>query len=159
MARWGREIDKTFPLKSENLRGYHNWKAPVSQKIIQENHDDNSFQTEFIKNVLQSLEVAIEARNKNNSDCLVAAIIVLPNLFSTEICLFYNKICFDNFVNRDNEFEKWFKLNKRRNILLELGISDNQFSQLGYAFKITDDDYEEQGEIWIIFEKNHKWII
>jgi hypothetical protein len=79
--------------------------------------------------------------------------IQLPNLWDSQIIIFYEENYFNSFFERNSEYQKWILLPSNRDILSELGLDiPTGLSAKGYREEIIDDDYKSISELWFIGE-------
>lgn len=162
LKNWQNYIAKHFSgaLKYANSQDltHYNFKVPVHYQVLEDNFEDISFRTEFIQSLLSAMKCAISLRNLNGANCLVTAIIELPNLFSSEICLFIDKDYWTNFTNREDDIQQWHDLSPDRDLLAEHNIHlESQVLQSGYWCEMLNKDYGDSGEIWIFSEREFEW--
>lgn len=150
LAQWHNTIEQGLSSREIVGQKYINWKVPVSRQIIYDNDKDELFRRRFVTSIIETLKITKKYCDKNNIDCIVTAIINDPELFSSEICLFFDKDYWNSFNDKSQTYHKWQKLSNERDILSELSIIDNMLNAIGYEYKILDEDFIEEGELWII---------
>ncbi len=81
----------------------------------------------------------------------VVVAICLPELWGSQIIVFFGSDYYDSFFNRDSEDQKWTPLPVNRSFTREwnLRVPDG-FSQRGYKEELRDTDFTFDGEIWFI---------
>lgn len=93
------------------------------------------------------------APNDLNTRVIVA--VCLPELWRSQIIVFFGSEYYDSFFNRDSEDQNWTPLPKNRSLEREwnLRVSDG-FSQRGYKEELHDTNFAFVGEIWLIGQLN-----
>lgn len=85
----------------------------------------------------------------------VVVAVCLPELWNSQIIVFFGSEYYDSFFNRDSEDQRWTPLPD--NIILErewdLRVPAN-FSQSGYKQELRDIDFSFDGEIWFVGQLN-----
>ncbi len=79
--------------------------------------------------------------------------ISLPNLWDSQIIVFFGDEYFSNFFTRNTPEQKWEELPPNRSIAkaLKLTIPKNS-TEKGYLEHIKDEDWESHSEIWFFGE-------
>lgn len=77
----------------------------------------------------------------------------LPNLWLSQIIVFFEDDYYKNFFKRNTEYQRWILLSENRNIEREWGLSIPENMKVkGYSEKVIDEDYTYNGELWFIGE-------
>ena len=135
-------LEQSTPLKYEGY-DYWNEKIWIYEKLL----NNQKYTKEILNAYIKSARVFFE-KNKGN-DLIFTLILGRPNLFSSEVCVFYSKEYFHNFCIRDNDFQKWVSVEKGIVDDLELSIEGN-YEVLNFRESIRDEDYNYDGIISII---------
>ena len=88
----------------------------------------------------------------------VTALITYPDMFSSELCIFFDSDYFDSFFDRQDEYQSLTPLNKELSLINKLYLKLPQaFQAIGFEFRNNGNgldeltDYIEQW--WSIREK------
>ena len=85
----------------------------------------------------------------------VAVAICLPELWNSQIIVFFGAEYYDSFFKRDSEAQKWTTLEGNRSLAREWGLRvPDDFSERGYKEELRDGDFTLDGEIWFIGQLN-----
>ena len=77
----------------------------------------------------------------------VLLIISLPDIFYSELTVFFDEEYYNDFFKRNNEQQKWTRLPKNRSLLCEWDIQSN-LPELGFLEEIIDEGFSSKGELW-----------
>jgi hypothetical protein len=81
----------------------------------------------------------------------VVVAINLPELWSSQIIVFFGSKYFDAFFNRNTEAQRWTKLPQNRSLVREWSIIPPEgFSEHGFLEEIDEEGYNHKGELWFI---------
>lgn len=86
----------------------------------------------------------------------VVVAICLPELWRSQIIVFFGSDYYDSFFNRDSEEQKWTPLPDNRRLAREWNLRvPHGFSQRGYKEELRDTDFNFDGEIWFMGQLNY----
>jgi len=87
----------------------------------------------------------------NDRSTRVVVAVDLPELWKSQIIVFFGTKYFDTFFNRNTETQRWTRLPQNRSLVQEWSISIPEgFSEHGYLEEINEEDYNHRGELWFI---------
>ena len=76
-----------------------------------------------------------------------------PNLWNSQIIVFYDQEYFRNFFDRNSPSQLWTKLPSTRDIIREWKLNlPPSLDVVGYKEDISDEEFEYSGELWFIGE-------
>ncbi len=150
-----REIEKlteNFPELDLN-RGYWHMHLPVSQVFIDSKNTPSHIRTLCIKTLINRAIFLSNMKPKVRTKIRVVACIELPQLWDSQIIIFFGDEYFENFFNRDDDYQKWSLIDTNRSLLKVYDLCiPNDFIERGYIEEIFDDDFKSKSEIWFIGE-------
>ena len=155
LRAWAAALGEDWDWLPYEGRGYFHWKIPVSYALVSGRSARLAIQTRCAQ-VLIDAAVALAARKpKDLRHTRVVAIINLPDLFASEVCVFFEEAYFEGFAPRDSEDQAWTPMDdslaRRWGLQLPKG-----FGETGYRTVTRDTDYGsdrvEEGEVWMIGE-------
>jgi hypothetical protein len=81
----------------------------------------------------------------------VVAAIALPDLFDSQLIVFFGPDYWSTFFDRHDPEQRWNRLESGRSLSREwsLEIPDG-FGELGFEEVIVADGYEHRGELWFV---------
>lgn len=146
---------ETFPEPDYDY-GYTHFHLPTSQSFIDSSKTPVSVRKQCIQLMIDRIHFLIE--NKPNLDITtrVVALISLPDLWNSQIIVFFGDEYFSSFFDRNWEYQKWIPLPEKRSIEKEWGLSIPENMKIrGYRQEIIDeDDIDDKfiNELWAIGE-------
>jgi hypothetical protein len=139
-----------FPQESEVHPKFWHLHLPVAQRFIDSLSTPNKLRKYCMKILIERTIHLLKKKPKQGFFKVVSAI-SLPDLFDSQIVVFFQKEYWDNFFNRNSDFQKWIPLPSKRSLLKEINLNPPfQIFEKGYKETITDEDFEHNGEIWFI---------
>jgi hypothetical protein len=129
---------------------YWNSKAPVAQAWTNTLTDAASRQP-FVHAYLDAVAALRVLRPTSLPQARVLAVITSPDLFGSELLVFYDTETYLDFIDRTGPLQTWTRLAAERHLLRELQLPEHEHV-IGFAEQINDvdDDYFHTREIWII---------
>lgn len=146
-------LAKAFPPEDFKGCGYYHAHLPVAQSFIDSKRTTRAVRKLCIQTLVDVVSVlrGIKPVPKNKTRVVVA--IDFPNLWDSQLIVFYGKNYFSEFFKRNTKKQKWTLLSATRNIKKEWDLEiPAEFDIRGYKEEIIDDDYKHVGEIWFIGE-------
>ncbi|WBW99490.1 DUF3916 domain-containing protein [Oceanirhabdus sp. W0125-5] len=143
---------ETFP-EPDYEYGYWHLHLPTSQAFIDSPKTPVSVRKKCIQLLIDRARFLID--NKPNIDITTRVIIAisLPNLWSSQIIVFFGEEYYRKFFDRNSEYQKWLSLPQKRNIEKEWGLNILEFMKVkGYRQEIIDEDDMYVNELWFIGE-------
>lgn len=90
LAAWASDFEGYFPDELTLEDKYCNWKIPVLTTLVEGKQATNPIRKECAQQLINAAGHLHLARPANTISCRVVANIVLPNMFSSEICIYTN---------------------------------------------------------------------
>lgn len=131
--------------------GYCHFHIPGNQKFIDSCKTPVSLRRKYIKLILDRVGFLIDNKIESDIPIRVVGCINLPDLWSSQIIVFFGDDYFSNFFDRDSEYEKWIPLSEERDICKEWNLNTSKKIK-GYKEEIYDEELLHKGEIWFIGE-------
>ncbi|MGG0655791.1 DUF3916 domain-containing protein [Rummeliibacillus pycnus] len=146
--------ENTTEFPTEFYNGYWHLHLPVAQDFISSYKTPKKIKRLSIHILLDRAEFLIGLKPNDQEKYRIVVAVDLPELWSSQIIVFKGDSHFNDFFNRNDEYQKWLYLPDNRNIQTEWGLSvPNALQILGFKELITDEDgYYYEGEIWFIGE-------
>ncbi|MDP4177371.1 MAG: DUF3916 domain-containing protein [Bacillota bacterium] len=146
------EFTENFPQMNLN-KGYYHSHIPVAQEFIDLSKTPQFVRKICIQTLLSRVKHLIDIKPKLDIKTRVVTCIQLPDLWNSQIIIFYGENYFNSFFERNSEYQKWILLPSNRDVLSKLGIAiPTGLSSRGYREEIIDNDCEYISEIWFIGE-------
>ena len=123
---------------------YWNYKIPIDESLLFVNK-------RLTKRILKEFILKTQALYKASSydDAILTLVIANPNLFSSELCIFFDNEYFANFTQRDNEYQKWEPSKKGVLEVFNIEVS-SELKVLNFDEIINDDDFHYTGKQTVI---------
>lgn len=144
-----------FPVEYASEEYWH-CHLPISQSFIDSKHTPRSVRKLCMQTMIDRANFLAQHKHHANKNYRVLCLVSLPNLWASEITIFFTQSYFENFFNRNTPWQKWAQLNNR-NIVKEYNlIIPSNFQVKGYKHECFDEDDPQKltysGETWAIGE-------
>ena len=147
LKRWSNSFENYFPKDINTNCKYFNWKIPVSSGLISGNKTKQSVRVECAQRLIDACNFMIQAKPIWARDSRVVATICLPDMFTSEICIYLQDEYFQSHISATREeyysesyernkitkkslAEEW-KLSLSKNIK-ELGVESKYINSINY---------------------------
>ncbi len=143
-----------FPAAPWEGRGYHNWKIPVRSDIVRGPGARRPVQAACAQLLIDTAARLAAEKPTHLGETRVVAILGWPDLFASEICVFFDPAAYDAFRQRDDEWRRWTPRADQalvRHLALRVPAG---FAVEGFDTLYRDDDppLEVTGQAWLIGE-------
>ncbi|MDH3596811.1 MAG: DUF3916 domain-containing protein [Rhodospirillales bacterium] len=152
LRRWTEGFAGTFPVEHA-ARRYVNWKIPVLDRLVRPPTTTPAIQRDCAQCLIDAAAHIARARPTELAQARSVAIIDLPDLFGSEVCVFFDEAYFESFTARDSERQQWTPLPKTRSLVDEMALRlPDGYSVLGFAEVIRDEETGEarESEVWLV---------
>lgn len=153
LENWPNDFRSWFP--TDARFGFWNCKIPVLDRLVSPKFTNQSIQVRAVNALVQSVENIRNARSAQDTDSIVAGIVTYPDMFNSELCVFFDKTHFHKFFKRSTPSQsllptKTDSLCKRFGFVVPEG-----FVETGYDFSfLNDDDVWEYSQWWIYTDES-----
>jgi hypothetical protein len=156
MIRELKALTDQFPLQ-DSTEDYWHIHLPVAQSFIDSKNTPRSVRRLCMQTMINRAAFLSQNKPESEAACHVCCLISLPELWASEITIFYTQSYFQDFFERNSMYEKW-TLIKNRDFAKEHKILiPTNFQVKGYKVECFDDDDPSiltyTGEIWYIGEQ------
>ena len=141
LTRWSESFENYFPTELSREERYWNIKIPVITSLVQGKQTSKELQAECAQLLISAAYKIFIAKPKNISETRITCCIVLPNMFSSELCIFTTEEYFNEHTNDgQNRFGKLERI-KNRSLASEWGLKiPKEFFEFGVLRTSEDDD-------------------
>ncbi|MES5939682.1 MULTISPECIES: DUF3916 domain-containing protein [unclassified Bacillus cereus group] len=147
-----KEYTNTFPSAFYDDE-YWYMPLPVSQDFIDSPKTPSKVKRLCIQTLINRVNHLIKIKPSDTHTYRVVALISIENLWKSQIIVFKNDDYFQNFFNRNNEFQKWIPLSNESDFWKSWGFSICPPFQILHFQEIIYDEGEcYEKEIWFIGE-------
>jgi hypothetical protein len=144
---WAESFNGYFP-EEYSTEKYMNYKIPVLDRLVNTPTTTKNIQAHCLKAILKATAYIEKAKPKKLNNSIVTVLVTYPDMFSSEICIFFNEEYFRTFFERNNETEKLIQLSGKSLAQdLEVDIPAN-FKEIGFQFTVKDDSDIFNEEWW-----------
>ena len=150
LKRWSENFIDYFPDELPKGRQYMNWKIPVHAGLVMGKYSTSKIKAECAQRMIEACANLIHAKPIKFKNVRVTALISLPDMFSSEICLYLDEAYFrgHTLVSGETKLITEKSLSKDWGLVLPEGVHE-----LGITFPITDDeDGDKVVEQWFFGE-------
>ncbi len=161
LKRWAEDFSGWFPGPEELdvAERYWNWKIPVIRNLVQGRHVKKQNQIECAQRLIDAASHLMAAKPEEAKEFRVTCSICLPEMFSSEVCIYLQEEYFQSHTTEGFEpgnslfWSKTRKKIKERSIAKEWGlILPEGFSEIGLAVDCKDNYGEWAEEHWYFGE-------
>jgi hypothetical protein len=139
-----------FPMK-DTYYGYWHMHLPVAQTFIDSIKTPTFVRRVCIQTLINRVNYLINIKNELSISAHVVACISMPNLWNSQITVFFDEEYFSSFFERNNDYQKWIQLPQDRSLEREWGLTIPDDMRIkGFKELLTDDDYSSISELWFI---------
>ncbi|MEI7833423.1 MAG: DUF3916 domain-containing protein [bacterium] len=157
LKRWASSFEGHFPLPDA---AGNNWytKLPIHEGMVDGPRVRYGIRRAVIGELLDVCESLRRAKLPAYAQSRVVACVILPDIFSASIDIFYSEDAFTTFVTRPGisgewEGQSWTPLPASRSLQSEWHLPTN-LPERGYHVEIhevcNDEEYHYSGEIWLV---------
>lgn len=156
LQKWSKSFYYKFPsISDEDIScGYWNMKIPVHLALIQGKQTNRIIQSSCAQALIDAAYGIYQLKSDDKSNIRVTCSIILPDMFSSEICLFTSEDYFKMHTQAGVNYFGELSLLKDRSLIREWNLKlPKGFSEIG-ILRITENDDGEfyQSEYWYIGE-------
>ena len=142
LNKWADSFEGYFPSEHASEK-YWNWKIPVLDRLVCPPTTTDAIQKHCAQAILRAIGHIEKAKPPEHSNAIVSALITYPQMFSSEICIFFDKGYFEHFYQRSSEWQSLSILGEGSlSESLDLNLPTN-FQERGYLFQ-SKDEWEGQ---------------
>lgn len=154
LKKWPDSFKIFFPKNTPN-EDYWNCKLPILSGIVDNENVTYEVKRECIQYLINAVENIINLKTTHftNDSCKIISLISIPDLFSSEITIFFNQEYYEHFFKRSGKHQTWQSVDNTRSLLKEYNIklpTNIVLQEVGFIENIIDEDYSYQGEVWAI---------
>ncbi|MEM7590006.1 MAG: DUF3916 domain-containing protein [Cyanobacteria bacterium P01_A01_bin.83] len=154
---WAKSFEGYFPPENKNLK-YWNRKIPVLDILVSPPKTTKKIQARCLNSLIQAANHLLDARPSKMTFAKVTVLITYPDMFGSEICIFFDPNYFDSFFDIESQDQSLCLLTGKQSLADQLGVNLPEiYEEVGFEFKSNDNglngltDYIEQW--WSIREK------
>ncbi len=154
LRRWAERHAGYFPVEFADMDSM-NWKIGVGSDLVRPPTTTPELQAQCAQCLIDAAAHMARAKPPEFADARVVAIIPLPDMFGSEVRVFFDEGYFEYFTDRDTDDQRWTPLPENRSVIAEMGLRlPDGFAVIGFAETIDDEDEEgiREGEVWLIGE-------
>jgi hypothetical protein len=151
LRAWAAELE--FPEGPAPGRGFANYKIALPEELV-----GPLGRPQIVTRAAQVLVDAAgrlaRLKPKTHRSARVVAILGRPDLFASEICVFFDEAYFRDFSRRASTYERWAPI-EDRSLAQDWGLTvPDDFSETGFetSYRDDEDDAWTAGETWLIGE-------
>ena len=145
---WANSFEGYFPSEYSQDK-YWNCKIPILDRMVNQPTTTKELQAHCAKAMLRAAYLINKAKPSSHNQSIVTVLLTSPDMFSSEICVFFDTDHFKSFYTRDSKHEKLIPISNK-SLLNELNIEvNNGFNESGFKYLSRE---EWDGEI-ISFEQ------
>jgi hypothetical protein len=155
LARWVAESRGMFPEPFAAHSSHYTHAPPVPLGFRNSGPEVDALRKAIAQAVIDVAANFIAAQPAALTDVNVAALLFLPSLESSEVCVFFDLDYFRTFEQRDNKYQRWTPLPKERSLVREHGLRlPAGMRERGYHDWQYDPDDQPprvfEQEVWLI---------
>lgn len=150
MVRLISEQTEVFPKPHQDSVSWH-LHLPVFHGLVDSSSTPSGVRRLCVQTLISRAQHLASIAPTSEIQTRVVAAVSLPNLFDSQIIVFFGSKYFDKFFNRNTETQRWTRLPQNRSLVQEWRIRiPAEFSERGYLEEINEEAYNHKGELWFI---------
>ena len=144
LKRWAKGFEGYYPERTGDR--YHNFKIWTLDRLIEGPRSNIKWKKEAIKQLIEAAEKLVEAKPENEKGkSWVAVLLCYPNLWSSEVIVFFDRGYLDNFIPTEPNDKSILRLH-------DISMPKN-FMEASYI--ATWKDENENGEEIVCSEEHY----
>ena len=137
LEKWANDFEGKHVVTDEE--NYYNFKIPVLDRLVNPPKATHEHQKRAIECLLTAAGHLVKAREDSDREYYkVAVLLVLPNLFQSEVTVFFSKSYYQGFYNHSNPLPK----DSAPSLQFNINIPES-FNECGGTVE-WDDEYEDE---------------
>ncbi len=148
-----REATLVFP--EEHAPGWQYWHMhlPVDQAFIDSQKTPHWVRRQCMQCLIDGAERLKGLKPKSDDTIRVVASISLPQLWDSEIIVYFSQEYFDKVFSFEPEWRTWTPLRESRSVSKEWCLTIPEgFQERGYHLRVRDEELPYDGDRWFIGE-------
>ncbi len=142
-------INEFTPFTDTN-NTYENFYVPCDRTFINHRKTSGKVKRIFCQKWLDKTAEFIRNKPENIGFCKIIADICPNDLWNSRIIIFYDDEYYNNFWNRNNDYQKWTRINGK-SYAEKSKLKTDLFEQ-GYLEELNLDDFCLESELWFYGE-------
>jgi hypothetical protein len=138
LRKWAAAFAQKFPTEqelTESQRGYWNWKIPVDVRLVEGSQATADVQRACAQLIIDGCASLLSVKPAWAAAYRVTGLVCLPNMFSSEICLYLDELYFRSKVDPDSTQDGHQERIEGRSLASEWGLT-------------LPDGVAEMGTLW-----------
>jgi len=137
LEKWSNNFENHFPIEHSDEK-YWNYKIPVLDRMVNSPTTSEYIQSHCINAIFHAANQIHNAKPKSMDNAIVTALITYPDMFDSEVCVFFDSKYFNGFFKRNDENNKMEPITNR-SLLNLLNIKrPPSCEEVGYNCVITE---------------------
>ncbi len=154
LTRWADSFEGSFYAELPLERGYVNEKIPVIESLVEGKQTTQEILAHCAQQLIRAAGYLIEARPVDTPQCWVVTSIIIPDMFSSEVCVYTDK---SRYLGSTQPFDyKQFRQTRiiGRSLASEWGLAvPPGLHEVGFHFTHENEDGETfESEHWYFGE-------
>ena len=149
LTRWADSFEGSFYAELPLKRGFENEKIPVIESLVEGKQTTPEILAHCAQQLIRAAGYLLEARPIDAPECWIVANIIIPDMFSSEVCVYTDK---SRFLGSTQPFDyEQFRQTRitGRSLASEWGLTvPPGLHEVGFHFMHEDEDGD-------IFESEH----
>lgn len=122
LEKWITQFEGRFPEELQKEDRYFNWKIPVLQNLIEGRHTSKEIQAKCAQCLIDACHGLIQAKPSTAQDCRVTCVVCLPDMFTSEICIYLQEAYFLSHTAHSHDSYGFSKVIAGRSLAQEWGL-------------------------------------
>ena len=143
---------KNFPIHDGE---YDHWHMPCAESYINSYKTSGKIKNQAMQCMIDCAQYLYTIKPNNIGFCRIVCMISYPDIWNSQIIIFFRKEYFNNFFVRNNDEQSWSVL-YNKSMKESRGFSTiPEFTEAGYLDEIYDDGEKVyKNELWFYGELN-----
>ncbi len=149
LDKWADSFQNYFPSEYSGEK-YWNWKIPILDRMVDRPTTTKELQQYCANALLKAASYIETSKPKELESAIVTVLLTYPDMFDSEICVFFNTDYFDSFYEREGE-EQNVKRISNGSLAETISLSiPKGFEEVGYQHTLRE---EWEGEVSVFVEE------
>ena len=155
LKRWSHNFQDYFPAGLTPAHRYYNWKIPVLQSIIEGRYAKPKIQAQCAQALLDACAHLMAAKPAEAQDFRVTCVICLPDMFTSEVCIFSGEDYFQKHTSQRQDQYGETRLITDRSLAESWGLQlPEGMHELGLSqnYRSEEEGWSQVGDRWYFGE-------
>lgn len=146
ISNWAESFKEHFPKSYSGEEKYWNLKIPVDRRLVEGKQTSIDIQRHCAQSLINAAYAIFQGKNKNSIKARVTCVVVLPEMFSSELCIYNSEEYFIEHTEAGSGRFGTLEVIKTRSLAASWGLI---IPEGFYEHGVLRTDEDEDGRPWV----------